>query len=123
LGLFGLVATLFGIICFLNPGFLDAFAGVAATSTTGTVELRAMYGGMQMAFGVLALRGAIRPAFTHTALLVTAILCAGLGSCRLLGAIAATEVSSYTWGGLIFELGSSAFAALLFRRVFRVAPR
>lgn len=122
LGLFGLVAMSFGIICFVDPGFLDAFAGVAATSTTGTVELRAMYGGMQMAFGVLALLGAFLPAFTRTALLATAILCAGLGSFRLLGAIAASEVSSYTRGGLVFELGSTAIAALLLRRLSQVVP-
>ena len=123
LGLFGLVAMLFGIACFINPGFLHAFAGVAATSTTGTIELRAMYGGMQMAFGVLALLGAFRPAFTHTALLATVILCAGLGSSRLLGAIVASEVSAYTRGGLVFELGSTAIAAFLLRRMPQVVPR
>ena len=123
LGLFGLVAMPFGILSFINPGFLDAFAGVAATSTTGTVELRAMYGGMQMAFGVLALLGALRPAFTRTALLATAILCAGLGSSRLLGAIAASEVSPYTRGGLVFELGSTGIAAFLLRRIPQVESR
>lgn len=122
LGLFGLVAMSFGIICFVDPGFLDAFAGVAATSTTGTVELRAMYGGMQMALGVLAFLGAFLPAFTRTALLATAMLCAGLGSSRLLGAIAASEVSSYTRGGLVFELGSTAIAVLLLRRSSHVVP-
>ena len=122
LGLFGLVAMLFGIICFVNPGFLAAVAEVAAASTTGTIELRAMYGGMQIAFGVLALLGALRSAFTRAALLVTAVLCAGLGSSRLLGAIAASEVSPYTRGGLVFELGSTAIAVFLLRRI-RLAPR
>ena len=116
LGLFGLVALSFGIVCFVDPRFLDAFAGVAATSNTGTVELRAMYGGMQIAFGVLAFLGAFRPAFTRSALLATGILCAGLGSSRLLGAIAASEVSSYTSGGLVFELGSTAIAIFSLRR-------
>ena len=116
LGLFGLVAISFGIICLVDPGFLDGFAGVAATSTTGTIELRAMYGGLQMAFGVLALLGCSRPPFTRAALLATAILCAGLGASRLLGAIAASEVSSYTIGGLVFELGSTGIAALSLRR-------
>ena len=120
---FGLVSMTFGIICFVNPGFLDAFAGVAATSTTGTIELRAMYGGMQIAFGILAFLGALRPPFTRAALLATAILCAGLGSARLLGAIAAFEVSSYTWGGLVFEIGSTAIAALCLRRLPQVATR
>jgi hypothetical protein len=122
LGLFGLLSIPYGIFCFLRPGFLDAFAGVAATSTTGTVEIRAMYGGLQTAFGVLALLGALRPAFTHAALLTTAILCAGLGSFRLLGAIAASELSSYTGQGLVFELGSTAIALLLLRRLPRFEP-
>src|SRR5262249_47837434 len=95
LGLFGLISLPYGLYCFLHPDFLGPFAGVSATSTTGTVELRAMYGGLQAGFGALALLGAFRPAFTRTALLSTAFLCAGLGSFRLLGALAAGEVSSY----------------------------
>lgn len=46
-GIFGLFTIPYGLFCFLRPGFLDEFAGVAATS----VELRAMYGGLQTAFG------------------------------------------------------------------------
>lgn len=123
LGLFGLLSVLYGIFCFLRPGFLDAFAGVAATSTTGTVELRAMYGGLQTAFGLLALLGALKPAFTHAALLATAFLCAGLGSFRLLGALSAAEVSSYTAQGLVFEFGATAVALLLLRRLPSLAVR
>jgi hypothetical protein len=117
LGLFGLLSVVYGLYCFARPLFLDEFAGVAASSTTGTVELRAMYGGLQTGFGVLALLGALRPALTHAALLATAVLCAGLGSFRLLGAIAAGEVSSYTGQGLVFELGATAVALWLLRRV------
>jgi hypothetical protein len=122
LGLFALVSLPYGIFCFIRPEFLDAFAGVTATSTTGTVELRAMYGGLQTAFGLLALLGALRPANTRAALLATALLCAGLGSFRLLGAIAASEVSSYTGQGLVFELGSTALAFYLLYRVPRSVP-
>ena len=117
LALFGLLSVAYGVFCFARPEFLDAFAGVAATSTTGTVELRAMYGGLQTAFGALALLGALRPAFTHAALLATAVLCAGLGSFRLLGAISAAEVSSYTGQGLVFELGATTVAVWLLRRL------
>jgi Domain of unknown function (DUF4345) len=122
LGLFGLLSLPYGIYCFLHPDFLGPFAGVSATSTTGTVELRAMYGGLQTGFGALALVGALRPAFARTALLATAFLCAGLGSFRLLGAVAAGEVSSYTGQGLVFELGSTLVALLLLRRLPRALP-
>ena len=38
-------------------------AGVAATNATGTVELRAMYGGLQTAIGALALLAGLSPAW------------------------------------------------------------
>jgi hypothetical protein len=117
LGLFGLFSVPYGIYCFARPEFLEAFAGVAAVSTTGTIEIRAMYGGLQTAFGALALLGAFRPRFAPTALLVTAFLCAGLGAFRLLGALAAGEVSSYTAQGLGFELASAAAALVLWWRL------
>jgi len=122
LGLFGLFSVPYGIYCFVRPGFLEMFAGVAAVSTTGTVELRAMYGGLQTGFGALALLGAFRPTFAPTALLATAFLCAGLGLFRLMGALAAGEVSSYTAQGLIFEFGASVAAAALWRRWPSPAP-
>jgi hypothetical protein len=123
LGLTGLLWLPYGLFCFVRPGFLAAAAGVAASSSTGTIELRAMYGGLQAAFGVLALLGALRPALTRTALLTSLFLCAGLGSSRLLGAIAASEVSSYTGQALAFELGSTVVALLLLRRPAAPAPR
>lgn len=122
LGLFGLLSVPYGIYCFARPGFLEGFAGVAAVSTTGTVELQAMYGGLQTAFGALALLGALRPAFAATALLTTAFLCAGLGVFRLFGALGAGELSSYTAQGLVFELGSTAIAAALWRRSHASTP-
>lgn len=88
----------------------------AGNSTTGNVELRAMYGGIQIGFGALALLGALRPAFVSTALVSTVFLCGGLGSLRLVAAIAAREVSSYTAMALGFELGSTILALALLRR-------
>ncbi|MFO0690546.1 MAG: DUF4345 family protein [Myxococcota bacterium] len=115
LALFGIFSLPYGIYCFLDPGFLADFAGVAATSTTGTVELKAMYGGLQAGFGALALFGALRPAHAPTILLATAFQCAGLGSFRLMGALSAGELSSYTTQGIAFELASTAIAFLLWR--------
>lgn len=122
LGLFGIFSIAYGLFCFARPDFLDGFAGVSATSTTGTVELRAMYGGLQTAFGALALLGALRSELTRPALLATVFLCAGLGSFRLLGAMAAGEVSSYTGQGLVFELGATALACFLLRRLPGASP-
>ncbi len=72
LGLVALVWLPYGLLCFFQPGFLAGAAGVTSTSATGSTELRAMYGGLQVAIGVLALAGALRPPAAAPALRVLA---------------------------------------------------
>ena len=122
LAFFGVLSLAYGIFCFLQPGFLADFAGVGALSTTGTVELQAMYGGLQTGFGALALFGALRPAYAPTILLATASQCLGLGSFRLMGALGASEFSAYTSQGIAFELGSALLAFFLWRAATQDAP-
>lgn len=117
----GLVSLLYGGYCFLHPESLATMAFVSATSTTGTIELQAMYGGLQMGFGAFALFGALRPDQAPTVLLATVFQFAGLGTCRLLGALGASDFSSYTKGGIGFELGSTIVAFLLWRAAVRSA--
>lgn len=115
LAIFGLFSLPYGLYCFLQPGFLADFAGVGSLSTTGTIELRAMYGGLQAGFGALALFGALRPAYAPTILLATAFQCAGLGSFRLMAALGASEFSAYTTQGIAFELGATLIAFFLWQ--------
>jgi hypothetical protein len=122
LAIFGLLSILYGIYCFIDPGFLADFAGVASTSPTGTTELKAMYGGLQTGFGALALFGALRPAHAPTILLATIFQLAGLGSFRLMGALAASDFSTYTTQGIAFELGSTAIAFYLWRSLAGSSP-
>ena len=114
--LVGLGSAPYGIYCAINPGFLEGFAGVAATSTTGKIELVAMYGGLQTGLGILALCGAFRPAYVHAALINVAFLLSGLGLFRLYAALSAGEFSSYTVQGMAFELTFAAIAIFLLRR-------
>ena len=122
LAIFGSFSLPYGIYCFLQPGFLAEFAGVGSLSTTGTVELQAMYGGLQTGFGALALFGALRPTYAPTILLAIAFQCAGLGTFRLLGALGAGEFSAYTSQGIAFELGSTLIAFVLWRAASQSAP-
>lgn len=115
LAIFGLFSLPYGLFCFLQPDFLADFAGVDSLSTTGTIELQAMYGGLQAGFGALALFGALRPAYAPTILLAIAFQCAGLGSFRLMGALGASEFSAYTTQGIAFELGSTLIAFFLWQ--------
>jgi hypothetical protein len=101
----------YGVFCFLRPTYLAEAAGVTAASATATVELRAMYGGLQAVVGLLAALGLVRPTLRRPALLTLAFLCAGLGLARFLGAVLAGELSAYTGAGLAFELTSATVAA------------
>lgn len=106
----------YGIFCFFQPGYLADAAGVAATSATGTIELRAMYGGLQAGIGAFALAAALRPALVGPALITSCFLFAGLALTRLLAAIGTGELTSYTIFALGLEWGSTLLAMWLLRR-------
>ena len=54
LGLSVLVWLGYGLYCFFVPAVVAEGAGFVARTPTATTELRAMYGGLQMALGVMA---------------------------------------------------------------------
>jgi hypothetical protein len=116
LALSALVWLPYGVLCFFQPAGLAESAGVSFTNATGATELRAMYGGLQAAIGAVALAGALRPAFSRSALGLLFVACAGLGGARLLGAGLDGELSSYTGMALVLELGTVALTAWLLRR-------
>lgn len=101
----------YGVFCFLRPDSLAQAAGVTATTATATIELRAMYGGLQAALGVLAALALLRPTLRRPAVVTLACAYAGLGLSRLLATLLAGEVSAYTGFALALELTSTVFAA------------
>ncbi len=115
LGFSTLVWLPYGLYCLARPDYLQEAAGVAIASTTGRIELRAMYGGLQAAIGLLALGGAIGGALARPALTTLAFLCAGLASTRTLGVLIDGELSSYTAMALALEWGSTVAAVWLLR--------
>lgn len=115
LGILGALWFGYGLWCFLQPQSLAASAGVGALNATGTVDLRATYGGFQMAVGALMLGGALRAALTQSMLLVYGVVCAAIGSTRLLAALLGSEWSGYTLIGVGFELGCVAVVLWLLR--------
>ena len=86
----------YGLYCFAAPASLAAGAGVAFQSPTGSTELRAMYGGLQAAIGLLATLGALRAAWRRPALVALGFLTAGLCAARLAGLALDGGFSSYT---------------------------
>jgi hypothetical protein len=115
LSLSALLWVLYGLYCFAEPTQLAEAAGVGASTTTGTIELRAMYGGLQVAIGLLAGAAVLMPRLRPAALLTLAFLCGGLGLARLCATVLAAEVSAYTGGALGFELFSAGVSIWLLR--------
>lgn len=95
--------TPYGMYCLAFPEFLGPIAGVEATTATGLAELRAMYGGLQIAVGLAALAGFLRSDYIERALWVQVVAVGGIGSGRLVGLMAGGDVSGYTLGALAFE--------------------
>jgi hypothetical protein len=106
----------YGLYCFANPEALAGIAGVRAESTTGSIELRAMYGGLQLAIGALALAGLLRESFRRPALVALVFLAGGLFVARAAAAAFEGELSSYTLSGLGFELVTVALASWVLPR-------
>jgi len=115
LALTALVWLPYGIFCFFQPNYLAGAAGVTATTATGTIELRAMYGGLQAGIGAFALAAALRPRLVSPALVAGCFLFAGLAITRLFAAISIGELTSYTIFALGLEWGSTALAVWLLR--------
>lgn len=116
LGLLALGWLFYGAMCFADPGFLRDTAGVVALTPTGQVDLRATYGGLQIAVAVCLLAGAFNPRFTRGVLLFYGIICTGLGTARLVAAVQAAEWSGYTKVGVGFELGCVLLVMVLLHR-------
>lgn len=112
LGLSALIWLPYGVYCFFVPEVLSGAdsAGIVASTPTGVTELRAMYGGLQAAIGALAIAALIRPRLASGVLLTLVFITGGLASARLMGLLIDGGFSSYTGGGLGFEIVSCAAA-------------
>jgi hypothetical protein len=67
------------------------------SSAVARTEVRAMYGGLQMAIGVFALIGVFRPRYRDAVLLFFVLALSGLALCRLGGMIAEGDSSYLTF--------------------------
>jgi hypothetical protein len=116
LALSTLVWLPYGLYCLFRPESLADAAGVAFHSSTGSTELRAMYGGLEAALGALTGLALLRPSLVRPALVAVAFLTTGLAVARLLGVALDGGFSSYTAMALGLEIPSALVAWALLRR-------
>jgi hypothetical protein len=103
LGISGLAWAGYGVYCLIAPEALATVAGVAATLPSGVTDLRAMYGGAQIAIGLAVLAGAIRTTRVRWSLQFQAVIYLGIVPARLCSALATGDFSTYTIGAISFE--------------------
>ncbi len=112
----GLEAVLFipyGLYCLVQPGFLAEAAGVTATSITATIEIQAMYGGLEVAVGVLCALGAMSLSMRRPALITVLFCFTGLAIPRVTLGLMHGDMSSYTVSAMILETVSAVCALYL----------
>ena len=103
LGLQVILFIPYGLLCLVSPESLADGAGVVATGITGTIELQTMYGGLQVAVGVLCLVGLIRERFEPVALHALLFIFAGLAVVRVSLALMHGDFSGYTTFAMAYE--------------------
>ncbi len=103
LGLQVLLFIPYGLYCLADPGMLAGAAGVSATSITGIIELQTMYGGLQVAVGMLCLMGLLRKPLEQVALYALLFIFAGLAVVRVSLGLMHGDFSGYTVFAMSFE--------------------
>ena len=121
LGLQALLFIPYGIYCLINPGMLADSAGLTATNITGTIELQAMYGGLQIAIGALCAMGLFRKDCEFVALYALLFIFLGLAVVRVSLGLMHGDFSDYTVFAMSFEAASLAF--LIWYLLLRTPPK
>ena len=109
----------YGLVCLARPEVVANATGMNLATSTASVEVRAMYGGLQTAVGILAALAVMRAEWRTPILLCIGLLFFGLASGRLLGIVVDSDASAYNFGALAFETASAGIALALVARASR----
>ena len=120
---FSLIATaiaflFFGFWLLIQPEGL-AILGVQLPTESAKIEIRAMYGGLEIGIGIFFLLSAFRPAWYAAALMLQTMSLGALGLTRLIATILADAPHQLLFVFCALEL----FAALIGFIAYRRLPR
>lgn len=121
LGFTGLLFAGYGLACLASPAIVADATGMQLATGTASVEVRAMYGGLQTALGLLALLAVVREPLRSPALLFLGVIFFGLVSGRLIGIAVDPEPGSYNFIAAGYEAASAAIAFALLPRSHRAS--
>ena len=113
-----LIFISYGLACLFWPELPAGYAGLDMLNGDAQVEIGAMYGGLQTAFGIACLLGAVRNDLQRHMLLMVALVVGGLAIGRIYGAFLVAGVGPlgvYTWGAMAFEVTTTLLACIAYR--------
>lgn len=118
LALSGLLLAGYGVYCLINPMVLGDLTGLVIATPTALIEIRAMYGGLELALGVYFIFSAILPETTRQGLFCLFLCLGSLAIARAAGLFADGGDNGYNAGALVYESVSAVLAlvALLLLR-------
>lgn len=111
------IFTIYGLgFIFLPVQFAEMVTGVSPTTATALTDMRATYGGMSFAVGVLLFVMAAKPELNRLALFAVFILMLAMAAGRSIGLLTDGLGSYMMCAYLILELLAATVAALLILR-------
>ena len=123
LAIMGLLLAGSGLFALISPHVIATSLGIAALGVVGEIEIRAVYGGLTLGWGILLLLGVWFRVLATSALAFTVIG----GGCLLLSRfMSALAFGSSGFGGVVtslilVEVVMVAFAYVLLRQAIRTA--
>ncbi|MCB9919126.1 MAG: DUF4345 family protein [Planctomycetes bacterium] len=119
LGLAALMFASLGVLLVARPEKLATWVGIHASSAGATTELRAWYGGLEIAIAALLVWGIVQPSFAPTSYIVLAAVSFGPLVGRLVGFVADKSTDGTL---LAFAATEVAFGVLGVVGWLRTAP-
>jgi hypothetical protein len=105
----------FGLWLTVDPAGGLAAVGITAANPAGLIELRALYGGLELGLGIFLLLCAARPAWRRPGLWSVLLGNGGMGLTRLAGIALSGVFTPFLAMALVWELGFAALAAWALR--------
>jgi hypothetical protein len=114
----GLLFAGFGAAFAAFPAAMSAYVGIELPTPTAATDVRAVYGGLEIGFGIFLLACAFSRTWGLAGLAAAALALAGLAAARVGGIVADGSPTPITFSLLAGELSGLAIAggALLYER-------
>lgn len=113
----GLGFLAFGLAFLIAPLETFAAAGLPMQGTLAATELRAFYGGLELALGGLLIAADLNPGARRHGLILCLASFGGIGLARLLGIALAGSGTPFLWFALATELTLATLAAVSLRGI------